>query len=107
MDDKMYSSPVFTLIENSSIHDALLIMKTNFIKRVVIVREKKPVGIITERDINAFLEQDTTARALDEIRLKEIMKKNVNYNFFRPTRLPISMRYTNGHIQNWFHSCNR
>ena len=75
MDDKLYSSPVFTLTENDTIHDALQMMKTNFIKRAVIIKNKKPVGIITERDINAFLEQDTTSRALDEIRLKEIMKK--------------------------------
>jgi len=77
MDEKMYSSPVFTLAENDSIHDALVLMKTNFVKRVVITKDKKPVGIITERDISAFLEQDATSRALDEIRLKEIMKKNV------------------------------
>lgn len=73
----MYSSPVFTLAENDSIHDALVLMKTNFVKRVVITKEKKPVGIVTERDINSFLEQDNTSRALDEIRLKEIMKKNI------------------------------
>lgn len=77
MKGKMYSLPVFTLTENDSIHTALLSMKTNFVKRLVIVKDKKPVGIITERDINAFLEQDRTVRALDEIRLKEIMKTNV------------------------------
>lgn len=77
MDEKLYSFPVFTLTENDSIHDSLVTMKTNFVKRVVIVKDKKPVGIITERDINEFLEQDTTNRVLDEIRLKEIMKKNV------------------------------
>jgi CBS domain-containing protein len=77
MDEKLYSAPVFTLAENNSIHDALILMKTNFVKRVVITKDKKPVGIITERDISAFLEQDATSRALDEIKLKEIMKKNV------------------------------
>lgn len=77
MDEKLYSSPVFTLAENDSIHDALVLMKTNFVKRIVITKDKKPVGIITERDISAFLEQDATSRALDEIKLKEIMKKNI------------------------------
>jgi CBS domain-containing protein len=75
--DKLYSSPVFTLAENNSIHDALVVMKTNFVKRIVIAKNKKPIGIVTERDINAFLEDDTTSRALDEIKLKEIMKTNV------------------------------
>lgn len=77
MKDRMYSSPVFALAENDSIHDALVGMKTNFVKRIVIIKDKKPAGITTERDINSFLEQDRTVRTLDEIRLKEIMKKNV------------------------------
>ena len=77
MEEKLYSSPVFTLTENNSIHDALVLMKTNFVKRLVIVKDRKPVGILTERDINSFIENDTTSRALDEIRLKEIMRTNV------------------------------
>ena len=68
---------VFTLTENDSIHAALVLMKTNFVKRIVIAKNNKPIGIITERDINSFLEQDRTVRALDEIRLKEIMKTNI------------------------------
>ena len=77
MNKESFSSPVFTLKESDSIHDSLVIMKTNFVKRVVIIKDKKPIGIITERDINAFLEQDKTSRTLDEITLKEIMKKNI------------------------------
>jgi CBS domain-containing protein len=52
-------------------------MKANFIKRVVVVRDKKAIGILTERDVNRFLEKDTTKRALSEISLKEIMKKDL------------------------------
>lgn len=77
MINELFSSPVYTLKENDSIHDSLIIMKTNFVKRVVIIKDKKPVGIVTERDINAFLEQDKTSRTLGEIMLKEIMKKNI------------------------------
>src|SRR5574338_751423 len=77
MKENLYATPVFTLTENDSIHTALVLMKTNFVKRIVIIKDKKPIGIITERDINRFLEQDLTNRALDEIRLKEIMKTNV------------------------------
>ncbi len=77
MNDKPYSSPVITLNEHNSIHDALVLMQTNFVKRIVIVNGKKPIGIATERDINKFLENDNTERALDEVSLKEIMKKNL------------------------------
>ena len=77
MKDELYSSPVFTLTISDSIHDALIMMKSNFIKRVVVVRDKKAIGIITERDISRFLEHDTTKRSLSEISLKEIMKKDL------------------------------
>lgn len=77
MENKLYSSPVLTLTEHSFIHDALVMMQTNFIKRVVVIKDKRPVGIVTERDINRFLENDNTKRTLDEVPLKEIMRKNV------------------------------
>lgn len=77
MEDKVYSSPVFTLTEHGFVHDALVMMQTNFVKRIVIVKDKKPVGIVTERDINRFLENDNTKRTLDEVPLKAIMKKNL------------------------------
>jgi CBS domain-containing protein len=77
MENRPYSSPVFILTEHNSIHDALVLMQTNFIKRTVIVKDRKPVGIVTERDINKFLENDSTKRILDEVPLKEIMKKNL------------------------------
>lgn len=74
---KLYSSPVLTLTASASMHDALVLMKTNFVKRVVVVRDKRPIGILTERDINRFLEQDTTKRSLSEIPLREAMKKDL------------------------------
>jgi CBS domain-containing protein len=70
-----YSSPVIIVEPESSIHDALVLMQTNFIKRVVVATENKPVGIVTERDISKYLENDETAKALDEIPIKYVMKK--------------------------------
>jgi CBS domain-containing protein len=52
-------------------------MKTNFVKRIVVVKDKKPVGILTERDISRFLEKDSTKRSLSQISVKEVMKKNL------------------------------
>lgn len=62
---------------HGTVHEALILMQTNFVKRVVIAKERKAVGIVTERDISRFLENDKTKRALDEIPIKEIMKKNL------------------------------
>lgn len=77
MKGKLYSSPVFTLTTSDSMRDALVLMKTNFVKRVVVVRDKRPTGILTERDISRFLERDTTKRSLSEIPLREVMKKDL------------------------------
>ena len=72
-----YSSPVFTVEAEASIFEALKQMQTNFVKHIVVATKNKPLGIITERDINKFLENDKTARALDEIPVKHVMQKNI------------------------------
>ena len=72
----LYSTPVTTLTQNDSIHDALLLMQKNEIKRVVITDNNFPIGIVTERDIGKFLEKDKTTRALNEIPLSQIMTRN-------------------------------
>ncbi len=71
-----YTSPVITVEPDASIHDTLVKMQTNFIKRIVIVSKNRPLGIVTERDISSFLEEDKTAKALDEIPIKYVMKKS-------------------------------
>lgn len=73
----LYSTPVITLTQNDSIHDALLLMQKNEIKRLVIADNNFPLGIVTERDIGKFLEKDKTTRALNEIPLSQIMTRNL------------------------------
>ena len=72
---KPYTSPVFTVEPDASIHETLILMQTNFVKRIVVASKNKPEGIVTERDISKFLEHDKTAKALDEIPIKYVMKK--------------------------------
>lgn len=72
-----YTAPVITLPQEKTVHDAVFLMLQNDIKRIVIVKENIPVGIVTERDIGRFLEHDTSSRALDKIRLEEVMSQNV------------------------------
>jgi len=55
---------VTTVTPEVSIKDVLQKMQPNFIKHIVVQVNNKPVGIVTERDINKFLENDKTARAL-------------------------------------------
>jgi len=75
--EKLYSTPVFSINPDSSVFEALEKMQAKFVKRLVITDGAKPLGIITERDINKFLEEDKTARAIDEIPVKHLMQKNV------------------------------
>jgi predicted transcriptional regulator len=75
--EKLYSTPVISVSQDSSIFEVLQKMQSNFVKRLVISDEAKPLGIITERDIDKFLEDDKTTRAIDEIPVKHLMEKNI------------------------------
>ncbi len=75
--EKQYSNPVITVSPDSSVFEALQKMQSKFVKRLVIAEGLKPLGIITERDINKFLEEDKTARAVNEIPIKHLMEKNI------------------------------
>ena len=68
-----YTAPVITLNPEKTIHDTLQLMQKNDIKRIVVVKNNLPIGIITERDMGKFLEKDKTIRTLDQIPLDEIM----------------------------------
>lgn len=75
--EKRYTTKVITVFPESSIFESLHLMQENLIKRIVVVVKNKPVGIVTERDINRFLANDKTARAIDEIPIKHVMQKNI------------------------------
>lgn len=77
MKHMLYTAPVITLGPEDSINDALFLMKKNGIKRIVIANDNIPVGIVTERDIGRFLQNDKTSRMLDQIHLNEIMNRNI------------------------------
>lgn len=72
-----YTAPVITLDPENTIDDGIRLMQKNDIKRIVIVENGFPVGIVTERDIGRFLEKDKTTRTLNQILLVEIMSTNL------------------------------
>jgi predicted transcriptional regulator len=75
--EKLFSTPVISVEPDSSVFETLQKMQSRFVKRLVITDGTKPLGIITERDINKFLEEDKTSRAVDEIPIKHLMQKNI------------------------------
>ncbi|MGI0086444.1 MAG: CBS domain-containing protein [Nitrosotalea sp.] len=74
---RQFTSPVITLESEGTINDALFLMQKNDIKRIVIIQNNFPIGIVTERDIGRFLEYDKTTRALDKMPVQNIMSRNL------------------------------
>jgi CBS domain-containing protein len=64
--------------QDGTVYDARNIMVKYNISRVVIAdKHNKALGIITEKDIARFLYQEVPNRHLNEIRLDEVMSKNL------------------------------
>lgn len=53
-----------------------LILRYN-ISRVLVVRDSKAVGIVTEKDIVRFMQKDMMARTLKEVRLDQVMNTDL------------------------------
>jgi len=75
--EKLFSASVISIKPDSSVFEALQKMQSKYVKRLVITEGNKPLGIITERDINKFLEEDKTVRAINEIPINHVMQKNI------------------------------
>lgn len=86
-------SNVYTVLPTHSLHRVLSILVRNKVSRVVVVRNNKPVGIITSRDllptstlieVDAKLEEDLTygnASELAHVLLaRDVMKKPLTIN---------------------------
>lgn len=67
------TTDVITLEPNKTLYDARNSLLTYNISRVVLAKDNKPSGIVTEKDISRFLYEDTSGRNLKEIRLEEVV----------------------------------
>jgi CBS domain-containing protein len=66
-----------TLGPDRTVLDARNTLLKYGISRVVIAKNRKPLGIVTEKDIARFLYEQVPARQLDEIRLDEVMSRSL------------------------------
>jgi CBS domain-containing protein len=66
-----------TLEPDQTLYDVRNILLRYNISRVVISKDNKPLGIITEKDIARFLYREVPNRRLNEITSKEIMNKDL------------------------------
>jgi len=67
----IYLKPEDTLL------DARNFMLRYNISRIIISKNQKPIGIITEKDISNYLYETYTEKKLSEVLVREIMKKNL------------------------------
>jgi CBS domain-containing protein len=66
-----------TLEQDVTLLNARNKMIRNNISRIVVVKDRTPLGILTEKDIARFLYSEVPSRRLDEIMVKEIMSKDL------------------------------
>lgn len=63
-----------TISENSSVSEVISKLLDLNKSRLVITREHKPVGIVTEKDVGFFLFTEKSNQSLDNVPLSQIMK---------------------------------
>jgi CBS domain-containing protein len=66
-----------TLEPNNTVYDARNVLLRYNISRVVVAKDNKPLGIVTEKDISRFIFREVPSRRLHEFSLDEIMSKNL------------------------------
>lgn len=71
------SRDTITLEPKRSLHDARNSLVRYNISRIVVAKENKPLGIVTEKDIARFLYTQVPERRLKEVGLDEVMSKNL------------------------------
>jgi len=74
---KDLSKRAITLEPNKTLYDARNAMLRYNISRIVVAKDNKAVGIITEKDIARFLYIEVPNKRLDEIRLDQAMITNL------------------------------
>jgi len=76
--EKVMTQKVITCSPNSTFLNVQQLMVDNNISRVVVVDENnKPAGIITQKDMIAFLVADKSRRGIEEIKAEEAMTKKL------------------------------
>jgi CBS domain-containing protein len=76
-DAKGITQKAITLGPDMTLMDARNTMIKYNISRIVVAKDRKPAGILTEKDITRFLYSEVPSRRLDEITVAEIMSKNL------------------------------
>ncbi|MGC2427126.1 MAG: CBS domain-containing protein [Nitrososphaeraceae archaeon] len=68
---------VIKLQPDKTLYDARTALLIYNISRVILAKDDKPLGILTEKDISRFLYEDTSNRNIKEIRLDEVASKEL------------------------------
>ncbi len=63
-----------SILKNSTISDIITKLLENNVSRLIVLEDRKPIGIISEKDVGLFLFSNTSNQGLDDILINKIMK---------------------------------
>ena len=69
----LMNTPI-TIEKDEKISDVIKKLVDKKISRIIVINNRKPIGIVSEKDIALFLLEDKSNRTINEIPLEEIMK---------------------------------
>jgi CBS domain-containing protein len=77
IDDIMVKTVVTVKPEEMLLQVQKVMLKHIISRLVVVGKDGKPIGIVTQKDVVRFLLSDTSKRGIDEIPVKEVMSKRL------------------------------
>ncbi|MFA6055068.1 MAG: CBS domain-containing protein [Thermodesulfovibrionales bacterium] len=85
--DQIMNQKIISVDEKDSLSHAISLMAKNRISCILVIKEKKPLGIITERDITKAIAENTISNGVLEIMTSPVLTMHKNINLFDATRL--------------------
>ncbi len=85
--DQIMNQKIISVDEKDSLSHAISLMAKNRISCILVIKEKKPIGIITERDITKAIAENTISNGVLEIMTYPVLTMHKDINLFDATRL--------------------
>ena len=85
--EQIMNRNIISVDENDRLLNAVSLMVKNRISCILVMKGKKPIGIITERDITKAIAEDTISDGVLEIMKSPMLTTHKDLNLFDATRL--------------------
>lgn len=85
--EQIMTRNIVSVTEEETLKDAITLMAKNRISCILVIKENKPQGMITERNITKAVAENTTINHVSEIMTTAIPTTNKDMNLYDATRL--------------------